>query len=115
MFVFLYNEKKEAVLSEISLIEHPKKLAKLTKNWNFDWKSIKLSEDIKIYAIRLSGSTEIEGLLKLKTVEAMLIMDLLEIAPHNIGKSKKYTDAAACLIAFACRESFNWKTIIKAI
>ncbi len=37
----------------------------------------------------------------------MLIMDLLEIATHNIGKTKKYDDVAACLIAFACRESFT--------
>lgn len=38
----------------------------------------------------------------------MLIMELLEIAPHNIGsKSKKYDYVAGCLIAFACRKSFQ--------
>lgn len=38
----------------------------------------------------------------------MVIMDVIEIAPHNIGSSnKKYNDVAGCLIAFACRESFK--------
>ena len=38
----------------------------------------------------------------------MLIMDLVEIAPHNIGReSKRYDYVAGCLIAFACRESFK--------
>lgn len=43
----------------------------------------------------------------------MLIMDLLEIAPHNIGQNKRYYNAAACLIAFACRESFKLETNYK--
>jgi hypothetical protein len=51
---------------------------------------------------------ELEGALQLKTENEMLIMDVLEIAPHNIGqKNKKYDYVAGCLIAFACRESFK--------
>jgi len=34
-------------------------------------------------------------------------MDLIEIAPHNIGKGKRYERVAECLIAFARRESFE--------
>ncbi len=38
----------------------------------------------------------------------MLIMDVIEIAPHNFGSSNKRFDyVAGCLIAFACRESFK--------
>ncbi len=38
----------------------------------------------------------------------MLIMDLVEIAPQNVGqKNKRYDYVAGCLIAFACRESFK--------
>jgi len=38
----------------------------------------------------------------------MLIMDVIEIAPHNFGSSNKKIDyVAGCLIAFACRESFK--------
>ncbi len=37
----------------------------------------------------------------------MLIMDVLEIAPHNIGRNKRYDYVAGCLIAFACKESFK--------
>jgi hypothetical protein len=35
-------------------------------------------------------------------------MDVIEIAPHNIGSSSKRFDyIAGCLVAFACRESFK--------
>lgn len=44
----------------------------------------------------------------------MLIMDLVEIAPHNIGrKNKRYDYVAGCLIAFACRESFKLESSYK--
>ena len=38
----------------------------------------------------------------------MLVMEVLEIAPHNVGReNKKYDYVVGCLIAFACRESFK--------
>ena len=37
----------------------------------------------------------------------MLIMDVLEVAPHNIGSDKRYDYVAGSLIAYACRESFK--------
>lgn len=50
----------------------------------------------------------------MKITEGMLIMDLIEIAPHNIGKkNKKYDYAAGCLIAFACREAFKLESNYK--
>jgi hypothetical protein len=50
----------------------------------------------------------IEGALHLIVENGMLIMDVIEIAPRNIGrKNKKYDYVAGCLIAFACRESFK--------
>lgn len=38
----------------------------------------------------------------------MLVLEALEIAPHNIGqKNIRYDHLAGCLIAFGCRESFK--------
>lgn len=34
-------------------------------------------------------------------------IELLEVSEDNIGKKKKISGIAACLIAFACRESFK--------
>ena len=40
----------------------------------------------------------------------MLVMNALELAPHNVGQAnKRYYFVAGCLIAFACRESFKIK------
>ena len=41
-------------------------------------------------------------------------MDLVEIAPHNIGqRDKRYRPVAGCLIAFGCRESFKLESSYK--
>jgi len=34
-------------------------------------------------------------------------MHLIESAPHNLGKSKKYAGVAANLVAYACKLSFE--------
>ena len=77
--------------------------------WNFDWQQ--LSNEGKVFVLRTLDSTEqIEGALCLKIVHEMLIMEALELAPHNIGqKNKRYDYVAGCLTAFACRESFKIK------
>lgn len=37
----------------------------------------------------------------------MLFMNNIEVASHNIGRNKRYENVAGCLLAFACRESFD--------
>lgn len=37
----------------------------------------------------------------------MLFMDVIELAPSNIGHNRKLDWVAGCLIAFACRKSFQ--------
>ena len=77
--------------------------------WNFNWKVLFKKKDTKTFIIRLKANPEsTQGTLHLKKQGGMLIMDLVEIAPFNIGrKNKRYDYVAGCLIAFACRESFK--------
>lgn len=77
--------------------------------WKFNWKTVFQDKETQTYVIRLkNASFTIQGILGLKKVNEMLIMDLVEIAPHNIGSERKrYKHVAGCLIAFACRESFK--------
>lgn len=77
--------------------------------WNFNWKSTIKKKDTETYVLRIkSNPSAVQGVLHLRKQEGMLIMDLVEIAPHNIGgESKRYDYVAGCLIAFACRESFK--------
>ena len=77
--------------------------------WRFNWRGLSKVEDGQTYILRtLNSPNQIEGALCLRFVYNVLIMDVLELAPHNIGqKNKRYDYVAGCLIAFGCRESFK--------
>jgi len=77
--------------------------------WNFNWKQLVHEQDAQTYILKtIEVPQSVEGILHLKVESGMLIMDAVEIAPHNIGRNKKkYDYVAGCLIAFACRESFK--------
>ena len=96
----------ELVKSEI-VVPDTKTLPLKKDGWNFNWRQ--LSKNGTIYVLRTIDSLEnIEGALCLRNEYEMLIMDALELAPHNIGRAnKRYDYVAGCLIAFACRESFK--------
>ncbi len=96
----------ELVKSEI-VVPYAKTLSLKKDGRKFNWRQ--LSKDGKIYVLRTVDSPEnIEGALCLKIEHDMLIMDALELAPYNIGRTnKRYDYVAGCLIAFACRESFK--------
>ena len=110
----LDNQTKTLVEAEI--IKGTVKEMPLKKDgWNFNWKSIIKRKNTDTYILRLkSNPSSIQGVLHLKKREGMLIMDLVEIAPHNIGQeNKRYKSVAGCLIAFAYRESFKLESNYK--
>ena len=108
MIYILDKIKGELVKSEIVLMD--KESVPLKKNgWNFNWRQIFKEKEGRAYVLRtLNSPDQIEGALQLKIEHDMLVMDVLELAPYNIGqKNKRYDFVAGCLIAFACRESFR--------
>lgn len=108
MIIQIHNRKNEASLAEITLVTDRSILPSIKTDWNFDWQLAAEEVNTQLYALKTIDNTKkLEGLLKLKVEHEMMIMDLIEIAPHNTGEEKEYLDIAACLIAFACRESFN--------
>ena len=94
------------IRSEIVSVDK-NKLPLKKEGWNFNWRQ--LFEEGKVFILRTLNSVDkIEGALCLKVVHEMLVMETLELAPHNIGqKNKRYDYVAGCLIAFGCRESFK--------
>lgn len=83
--------------------------------WNFNWRELSKEKNSRMFVLKTIGlNPGVEGALQLQTENELLIMNVLEIAPHNIGrKNKKYDYVAGCLIAFACKESFKVKSEYK--
>ncbi|MFW5663787.1 MAG: hypothetical protein ACOCYD_01980 [bacterium] len=79
--------------------------------WKFNWRQLRKEGNSRMFILKTIGQTPgIEGALQLIVENEMLIMNVLELAPHNIGrKNKRYDFVAGCLIAFACKESFKLK------
>lgn len=76
--------------------------------WNFDW-SKPQSKKYLIYGLYIKGSNELEGLIALKHITEQLYthVDIVESAPHNIGKNGRYKGVGAHLFAIACKESWD--------
>ena len=82
--------------------------------WKFNWRQLVKQEGTQAYVLKLKGKPyTLEGALLLRIEGGMLIMDVLEIAPHNVGKNKRYDFVAGALIAFGCRESFKLDSVYK--
>lgn len=75
--------------------------------WRFNWKMERANKDRELYKLVIRGDEVIQGLLSLQKAENYIEMHLIETAPHNFGRSKKYLGAPANLVAFACKMSFE--------
>ena len=79
----------------------------LKKNgWQFDWK-VEFDNPIRtVYKLVTVQQPEIiQGLVSVSQENGCLIMNLVEVAPANFGKNKKYLGVGGNLVAFACRLS----------
>ena len=102
-------EKINNRLVEAEIVLAEKKEIPLKKDgWNFGWRQLSRKGETQLYVLKLIKSDRlVEGAMLLKIAEGMFIMDVLEVAPYNIEKTKRYDYVAGSLIAFACRESFK--------
>lgn len=116
MIYILDKMQEKLVESEIVLMNH-NNIPYKKDGWNFNWRQIFNNRNGKTYVLkRLDSIDQIEGALQLIVEYDMLIMDVLELAPHNIGQEhKRYDLVAGCLIAFACRESFKLEGDYKGV
>lgn len=49
----------------------------------------------------------IQCLISIEDADTHLLLPLIETAPHNLGKLKRFAGAPANLIAFACKRAFE--------
>lgn len=77
--------------------------------WQFNWKMEYKIESHQLFKLIIAGDTEIQGLISLQEIndERYIEMHLIESAPHNFGKNKRFLGVPANLVAFACKRSFE--------
>ncbi|MEM9545592.1 MAG: hypothetical protein AAGA77_06440, partial [Bacteroidota bacterium] len=97
---------------EIVLLQKPL-IPKKKDGWSFNWSKAFKDKPYSIYVLKENTTNRIHGLIQLINDDGMLIMELIELAPFNIGSNKAFENVAGCLIAFGCRESLKLKTAYK--
>jgi len=76
--------------------------------WKFNWKTEFIASEKQVYKLILQNQPKIiQGLICLTNERDHIFMQLIETAPHNFGKTKKYLGVAGNLVAFACKLSFE--------
>ncbi len=97
------GQKIECSIQRASIDLLPKK----EDGWSFNWVSAFTKFKSEVYILIELSNNRVHGCLQLKNIEGMLIMEIIELAPFNIGHKKEYDKVAGCLIAFSCREAIK--------
>ncbi|HEX2628102.1 MAG TPA: hypothetical protein VHM26_03800 [Chitinophagaceae bacterium] len=89
----------------------PKEIHKINMKdgWRFNWKNEYKEAGHHVYKLTLKGETEIQGLISfiVEHDNKCLFLPLIESAPHNFGRSKKFLGVAGNLVAYTCKKSFD--------
>ena len=76
--------------------------------WKFNWKTEFIATEKKVFKLVLQKEPKvIQGLICFEKKSDHIFMSLIETAPHNLGKTKKYFGVAGNLVAFGCKLSFE--------
>jgi len=103
-------ESKSGLIKKAKIdIAGSKEIPPKKDGWKFTWRKLTKTEGALIYKVSLLETlTVVEGLMMLTLMfNEMIYMNDIEVAPHNYGRGGKYENVAGCLIAFACKESFE--------
>lgn len=99
------DEFVDAQVREGKLEEMPS----IQEGWRFNFpKHIKRPNSRTFVLVREDSPTTIEGCMVFEMKEKVVpYMAFVEIAPHNRGDERKHDYVAGCLIAYACKLSFE--------
>ena len=77
-------------------------------DWKFDWQTECSAPEKQVFKLVLQKEPKIiQGLICFEKKSDHIFMSLIESAPHNFGKTKKYFGVAGNLVAFGCKLSFE--------
>lgn len=111
MYIHELNTKRKVECSIELMKEH--KTPRKRNGWLFNWAKALRENPESTFVLISKREKLIQGAIQISYDEGMLIMEILELAPHNIGKQKKFKNVAGCLIAFACREAIKLNSAYK--
>jgi len=81
----------------------------IKNGWIFNWKQEFLEPERQVYKLVTEKEPQtIQGLVSLKKMEDHVFMYLIESAPCNRGKEKKYLGVCGNLSAFGCKLSMEY-------
>jgi hypothetical protein len=86
-------------------------LEKVTKKngWLFDWKLEFSEPEKRVYKLVAEQEQQtIHGMVSLEKLKDYMLMHLIENAPLNRGKSKKYLGVCGNLVAYGCKLSMGY-------
>jgi len=97
-------------LSEVMQLEKPDlQLVSKKMGWKFNWKTEFFNSDRQVFKLVLQKDIQlIQGLISFERKADHVFMHLIETAPHNFGKTKKYLGVTGNLVAFGCKLSFEY-------
>jgi len=104
------NAEKGEALETLVLPVNQEELSKVNKKngWLFDWKFEYAQENRQVYKLVTTQDTgTIHGLVSFEEDKGFMYMHLLESAPFNRGKAKKYFGVAGNLVAHVCKTSMQ--------
>jgi hypothetical protein len=95
--------------TEVLLLEKADlKLISKKSGWKFNWKAEFVATEKQVYKLILQNQPDvIQGLICFTNETDHIFMQLIETAPHNFGKAKKYLGVSGNLVAFGCKLSFE--------
>lgn len=103
------TKTRSEINSRIELVNKNKsKLPSISDGWRFNFRKHAQKKKYQPFILTTEkAKNTIEGCLILNSEnQYQIYMAYIEVAPHNKGSNKRYDRVAACLIAFACRQSF---------
>ncbi|WP_235291797.1 hypothetical protein [Portibacter lacus] len=103
------NLKIECQITPIKRDFVPKK----KDGWAFNWQKVYRERPETLFMMIEIQSKKIHGVIQLIEDDGMLIMELIELAPFNIGSKKENEHVAGCMIAFGCKESIKLQNAYK--
>jgi hypothetical protein len=99
----------EIFLTEVLSLEKAD-LKDITKKsgWKFNWKTEFAETEKQVFKLVLQDEPKIiQGLICFEKKSDHIFMHLIETAPHNFGKTKKYFGVMGNLVAFCCKTSYQ--------